>query len=74
MEVADQRTDAVGGLLLGVLDLLELRPEFLEVLLVEHLASDVHLEGQSEQNLREVVVEIAGDLEPLVGPLLRHRV
>ena len=70
----DQRADAVGGFLFGVLDLLELRLELLEIVFVEHLACDVDLEGESEQNLCKVVVEVTGDLEPLVRVQLRHRV
>jgi len=74
VQFADDRPDAVGGLLLGLLDLLELISEIIELLFVEHLACDVYLEREPEQDLREVVMEIAGDREALVGPLLRHRV
>jgi len=52
VQVADQRPDPVRGLLLGVLDLLELIAELFEVLLVEHLARYVDLEREPEQNLR----------------------
>ena len=55
-------------------DLIELQLEILEVLLVEHLARDVDLERKSEEDLGQVVVEVAGDREPLVRPLLRHLV
>ena len=74
VQVPDQGADAIGRLLLRVADLLELRVELGEVLLVEQLARDVDLEREAEQDLREVVVEVAGDLKPFVGTLLGHRV
>ena len=44
VQVTDQRADAIGGLLLRIADLLELRVELGEILLVEELARDVDLE------------------------------
>ena len=34
----------------------------------------VHLEGEAEEELRQVVVQVRGDLRPLVLPFLRHPV
>jgi len=48
VQLTDQGADAIGRLLLGVLDLLELVAEIIEVSFVEHLAGDVNLERESE--------------------------
>ena len=74
MQVADQRADAIGRVLLGFADLLELLARLHEVALVEQLARDVHLDREPEEHLGEVVVEVRRDLLPLVGTFLRHRV
>jgi hypothetical protein len=74
MQVADQRSDAIRRLLLGVLDLGKLPVELGKIPFVEKLLGDVNLQGETEQDLGEVVVEVARDLETFVRPLLRHRV
>ena len=45
-----------------------------DLVLVEQLARHVDLDREPEQHLRQIVVQVAGDLQPLVGALLRHRV
>ena len=74
MQVPDERADPVRRLLLRIADLLELLLQIHVVALVQKLARDIDLQAQPEEDLREVVVQIAGDLEPLVGTLLSHRV
>ena len=74
MQIPDQRPDAIGGLLLGLPDLVELIADRRDVVLLEELPRDVDLDREPEQDLGEVVVQVPGDLEALVGPLLRHRV
>ena len=74
VQVSDQRTDAVGGLLLGLADLLELIANRRDVVLLEELARHVDLDREPEEHLRQVVVEVPGDLQPFVCTLLRHRV
>jgi hypothetical protein len=74
VQVSDQRTDAIGRLLFRLADLVELCCDVLDLTLVEELARHVHLDRESEEHLREIVMEVPGDLDPLVGTLLRHRV
>src|SRR5207249_2839858 len=40
----------------------------------ELLLCHVHLETEPKEHLRQIVVEVAGDLHPLVLALLRHAV
>ena len=44
MQIADQRPDTVGGLLLRLADLVELRAELVQIDLLQQLAGDVYLE------------------------------
>jgi hypothetical protein len=43
VQVTDERTDPIRGLLLRVADLVELSSNLLEIALVEHLPGDVDL-------------------------------
>jgi hypothetical protein len=74
VQVSDQRADAIRRLLLRCADLVELRAHVVDLSLLEELARDVHLDREPEEDLREIVVKVAGDLEAFVGTLLRHRV
>jgi hypothetical protein len=74
VQISDQGTDAVRRLLLRLTDLVELRADVVGLALLEELARNVDLDRQPEEHLREVIMEIAGDLESLVGAFLRHRV
>src|SRR5439155_720344 len=74
VQISDQRADAIGGVLLGLADLVELVADLRQVALLEKLPRDVDLNRKAEQHLRQVVVEVAGDLESLVGALFRDRV
>ena len=74
MQVSDQRSDAIGRLLLRLADLVELPRNVLDPALLEELPGNVDLDREAEQDLCEVVMEIARDLESFVGAFLRHRV
>jgi hypothetical protein len=74
MQISDERTDPVRRLLLRVTDLVELHSHVVRLTLLQQLAGNVDLNGESEQHLGEVVMEVPGDLESLVGPFLGHRV
>ncbi len=74
VQVADERPDAIRGLLLGLPDLVELFRDLAQLALVHELARHVDLDRQPEQHLGQVVMEVAGDLESFVSALLRHPV
>ena len=74
MQISDKGTDPVGRLLLRMTDLVELRSHIFRLTLLQQLACDIHLDGEAEQHLSEIVVEVPGDLEPFVGPFLGHGV
>ena len=74
MQISDQGADAVRRLLLRLADLVELHADVFGLALLEELARDVDLDRQPEEHLREIVVEVAGDLETLIGAFFRHRV
>jgi hypothetical protein len=62
VQVADQGADPVGRLLFGLSDLLELLADLGDVALLKELAGDIDLDREAEQDLRQVVVEVSGDL------------
>ena len=74
MQISDQGADAVRRLLLRLADLVELHADVFGLALLEELARDVDLDRQPEEHLREIVMEVAGDLEALIGAFFRHRV
>ena len=74
MQISDQGADAVRRLLLRLADLVELHADVFGLALLEKLARDVDLDRQPEEHLREIVVEVAGDLETFIGAFFRHRV
>ncbi|HET9249155.1 MAG TPA: hypothetical protein VFP13_04340, partial [Actinomycetota bacterium] len=67
VQVSDQCSDPVGGLLLRLADLVELSRDVFDLALLEELPGHVDLDREAEQDLREIVVEIAGDLQSFVG-------
>jgi len=74
VQVPDQRTDPIRRLLLRLTDLVQLLTHVIDIAPVQELSSDIDLEGKAEQDLGEVVMEIPGDLQSLVCPLLGHGV
>src|SRR5688572_4840163 len=74
MQVADQRTDAIGRSVLRVLDLGEELPHIPEPSRLEMSPRHVDLDGESEEELRQVVVEVRGDLHALVLAFLCHTI
>ena len=69
-----ERADPVRRLLLRLADLVELHAHIFGLTLLEELPRDIDLDGEAEQHLREIIVEVPGDLESFVRPFLRHRV
>src|SRR3990172_3456343 len=74
MQVADQRTDPIRGLVLRLLDLGEHLLGLAYLPSVEVLARHVDLDREPEQELGKVVMQERRDLQSLVLPLLRHPV
>src|SRR5205823_11705110 len=59
---------------LGVEDPIEVLERGIDVATPQALLRHLRLERESKQLLREIVVEVAGDLHPFVLPLLSHAV
>jgi hypothetical protein len=74
VQVSDQRSDPVRGLLFGFTDLVELFRDVLELTLLEELPRDVDLDRKAEEHLRQIVVEVPSDLQALVGSFFCHGV
>jgi hypothetical protein len=55
-------------------DLVELRTNVFRLTLLEQLACNIDLDGEAEQHLGEVIMEVTGDLESFVRPFLGHGV
>src|SRR4051812_3461364 len=74
MEFSHQPSDPIRGSVLRLLDLGERLLGLRELPGRQMPPSDVDLDGETEQELREVVVEERGDLLPFVLSLLGHPV
>jgi len=74
MQVSDECTDPIRRLLLRLADLVELHADVVRLPLLEQLPRDINLDGQPEQHLGEIVMEVSSDLESFIGPLLGHGV
>jgi len=74
MQISDERTDPIRGLLFGLTDLVELEAHVFRLTLLQELARDIDLDREPEQHLCQVIMEVPGDLEAFVRPFLGHRV
>jgi len=74
MQVPDEGTDHVGGLLLGLEDTVQVPGDRIDLSQLEPFLGHLDLKGEAEELLGEIVVEVAGDLHPLVLSLLCHPV